>query len=272
MSARDDDDAPDDEGLAAADGDEPQETDEADEADEPAPPAPEPPLRAILGALGVTAVTTATIAYAFSPARAGRPEMLGALALAYALMTALAVLRLRRRGELRAVLLPRAGDLSLGALAAVLLHAGAMAGRMALTPAGSPREAWLIHVYVQIGDPREIDVHLVGAGVFVVAALEEITWRGLVMAQLADAFGTTRAWLASSVLFAVAHLPTAFLLRAEPGLNPIVVAAALGCSFVWGYLFLRVRRLGIALVSHALFSWSLIEFPLWRPFLEGLGR
>jgi len=106
---------------------------------------------------------------------------------------------------------------------------------------------------------------VVGGAVFAVAALEEIVWRGLVMRTLEDAMGARKALLYSALLFALAHVPTAYLLR-DPlvGLNPLIVLAAFGCSLVWGGLVLRTGRLVPAVLAHALFSWSMIEFPMWR--------
>jgi membrane protease YdiL (CAAX protease family) len=44
-----------------------------------------------------------------------------------------------------------------------------------------------------------------------------------------------------------------------------VVLAAFGCGMVWSLLVIRTGRLTPALLAHALFSWSIIEFPLWTP-------
>ena len=73
-----------------------------------------------------------------------------------------------------------------------------------------------------------------------VAALEEISWRGFVYSLLEERLGTRRAWPATAVLYALAHLPTVFLLR-DPfaGPNPLVVLAALGCGLVWGLIVAR---------------------------------
>ncbi len=73
----------------------------------------------------------------------------------------------------------------------------------------------------------------VGALVFLIAALEEIVWRGLVLRALEGPLDKVAAWLLSSALFAAAHAPTLFLL-ADPvaGPNPLLVAAGFGCSIV----------------------------------------
>jgi uncharacterized protein len=229
------------------------------------------PKLALLVAGGVTLATAAAIGFAFDPDRAGHASVLVSIGTLYALLGALAIVRMRRRGDLRAALRPAGGDLTIGALVAALLYGAAMAAHLMVMPLGTPREAWLINVYLQLGDPRELDIHLVGAAVFAIAALEELVWRGLVMRVLAEPFGVQRAWLLSTVLFGIAHLPAAYMLRGGPGLNPLLPVAALGCGFVWGYLVLRTRRLVPALFCHALFTWAVIEFPIWRPYLELLG-
>jgi uncharacterized protein len=232
-----------------------------------AAPRPEPMRAAVAVALAVTAADALVLGFAFDPRHAGQKSVLAAIGSLYLILATVAVLRLRRRGELRRVMMPRSGDLTLGAVVAAVLYLSGMAAQLALAPRGTPREWWVARVYLQIGDPTEVNMHLVGAVVFAVAALEEITWRGLVMRVLDGPFSPIKAWLITTVLFGVAHIPTLWLL-ADPraGLNPAIVAAGLGCSFVWGYLAQRTRRLPLAIFAHAFFSWAVIEFPLWRPF------
>ena len=38
-----------------------------------------------------------------------------------------------------------------------------------------------------------------------------------------------------------------------------------GCGLGWAYLRMRVDRLAPVLLSHALFTWAVVEFPLWSP-------
>jgi hypothetical protein len=217
-------------------------------------------------AAGVTAATALAIAFAFHPARAGSPWMLVIIGALYAATGAATVMWLRRRGELRASLRPAYGDLTAGALMAALLYGAAMGATLLLAPRGSPREAWIMRIYLQLGDPATDARILVGGVVFVIAALEELVWRGLVMRALAGPLGRNRAWVVSSVLYAAAHAPAVFLL-ADPtaGLNPLLVGAAFGCGMVWGRVVLRLGRLTPALFAHALFSWAIVNFPLWHP-------
>lgn len=226
---------------------------------------PVPPRQAMSLAFGVTIATGAVITYAFDPARAGQGAMLGAIGALYALLTAVALVRLSRRGQLQQRFRPVSGDMTLGALTAGLLYGAGRIVLLVLAGHGSPREAWLVRLYLQIGDTEAAGHWVVGGAVFAVAALEEIVWRGLVMRTLEDAMGARKALLYSALLFALAHVPTAYLLR-DPlvGLNPLIVLAAFGCSLVWGGLVLRTGRLVPAVLAHALFSWSMIEFPMWR--------
>jgi uncharacterized protein len=240
-------------------------------------PGPEPQSaargRPALVAGGVTLGTAAVISFAFDPARAGQASVLIAMGVFYALLTAAALVRLHRRGELRSIMRPAGGDLTFGALTAGLLYGAAMAAQLTLAPRGTPREAWIVLTYLQIGDPAEVNLHLLGGAVFVIAALEEIVWRGLVMRVLDARLGPQRAWLLTTALFGVAHAPAMFLLR-DPvaGLNPLLPLAAGGCGFIWGYLALRTGRMIPAIFSHALFTWAVIEFPLWQPAISGWIR
>ena len=215
--------------------------------------------------VSVTIATALVMSYAFAPANAGSPGMLGAI---FGLDLAVAIVsfaRLQRTGELRAVMRLRPGDIWLGGMLAGLMYGGAMAGHLVLTPHLSPREGWIMRLYLQLGDPRGEGRELVGLAVFVVASLEEIAWRGLVMRALVPVIGGARALALSSLLFAIAHAPTLWLLG-DPvaGPNPLIVLAALGCSVIWGGLMLRTRRLVPSIVAHALFSWAIVEFPIWR--------
>lgn len=240
--------------------------------DEDAPPSDGPPAApvrardAVSIAFAVTIAAGAVLTFAFDPARAGRPAILGSIGALYALLSVVALVRLHRRRELYAALRPLSGDMTLGAVSAGVLYGVARIVQMGLAGHGSPREAWIVRVYLQIGDPTAAGPGLVGLAVFVVAALEEIVWRGLVMRSLGDALGDRRALLYSTLLFGLAHTPTVWLLR-DPmaGPNPLILFAALGCGLSWGGIMLRTGRLLPAVLAHALFSWAVVEFPLWRP-------
>jgi len=189
-------------------------------------------------------------------------------AIPYTLFTILAVARMRKEGTLAEKLRPRSGDLTFGAIVTVMLLLGALVGRSIIAPHGSVREGWLMRIYLQVGDPDVLQRHMLGVSlaVVIVAGLEEISWRGYVYQFLEDRFGTRRAFPATALLYALAHVPTMFLLKAPfAGLNPLVVIAALGCGLVWGLVVARTGRLPVAIISHALFTLAVaIHFPLWH--------
>jgi len=222
----------------------------------------------VLIALVVAALVAASMSVAMRPDAAGTSLVSIAPGVVYAVLSVLAVLQMRRDGTLSERLRPRSGDLSFGALVTVMLYMGAIAVRMFLAPKSSVREAWIMRVYLQIGDPETLQhrVVYITLAVATVAILEEIAWRGYVFSLLEERLGTRRAWPATAALYALAHLPSVFLLR-DPfaGPNPLIVIAALGCGLVWGLVVARTGRLPVAVFSHALFTWCVaIQFPLWR--------
>jgi uncharacterized protein len=231
--------------------------------------APSSPFDVGVGPWAVAAVATLLVGLAvwigFDPATQGTPTLLIVLAAAYLVLGGVSVVRLRSRGEL-SLLRPRSGDLSIGALVAFLLYGMAFAFHALVTAPGLSGEGWIVRVYLMLGDPFSDARHLVAITVAVIGALEELTWRGLVFPALESRLGTLRAALLSVALFAAAHLPTLHRLT-DPvaGPNPLLVIAALGCGASWTYLRWRVDRLVPVMLSHALFSWAIVEFPLWIP-------
>lgn len=238
----------------------------APDNDPPEPPLFSSPLEALGVAVGVTFATGLVMSFAFDPRRAGTSAMLMAIGLLYAVTSAFTLHRLARRGELRSRFRPANGDLALGAGVAGVLYGIAHLVDQTVATHGSIREAWIMRVYLQLGDPEAPGRALVGGAVFLIAAMEELVWRGLVMRALEQLVGVRRALVLTSLLFATAHTPTLYLLGdAAAGLNPLIVLAALGCGTVWGLVYLRTSRLPPALFAHALFSWAVVEFPIWRP-------
>ena len=217
-----------------------------------------------LVALGVTMLVALAFAIGLRRERADSMLAFALLGTVYTGLSVIAVLRLRARRETR-LLRPRAGDVTIGAFVAAILYGLALASHLAIT-SKPPAVGWVFQIYLLFGDPLS-NVHLlVSAALGVIGALEELTWRGLVLPVLEERMGTSRASVTTAILYASAHLPTMFLL-ADPvaGRNPLLVIAALGCGLVWSYLRFRTERLVPVLLAHGLFTWAIVEFPLWRP-------
>jgi uncharacterized protein len=246
----------------ASDANETAENEE--EADEASLPEAASTGEVLTVAGGVTLASAVAVGYAFS--HPDTPLLLGSMGGVYAILAGFTVHRLWRRGELDEQLRPRAGDLSVGFVVAALLWAVALAVHMLVTSPPSPRSAWIMQIYGALGDPASEHRHLIGGVVFLVAALEELVWRGWVMRVLTERMGWFRSWFVQAGLFGLAHTPTLFILSSPvAGPNPLLVAAGIAYSLVWGRLALRFDRLPPALFAHALFTWAVFEFPIWRP-------
>lgn len=233
-------------------------------AKEPEPGSTSLDSFAIPIALGVTLLVAGVMHFAFAPERASTRLPFLALGGLYALIGAVAVWRLQRAGQLH-LIKPRSGDLTFGALVGFLLFGLAFAFHALFTSPGTPRAGWILHVYMVLGDPFADNRHLVAASAALIGLLEELTWRGFVTPLLEPKLGVLRANILSTLLFAAAHVPTMWALAdADAGLNPLLVLAALGCGAVWSYFRWRMERLPPVLLSHALFTWAVVEFPLWQ--------
>ncbi|MFO0677470.1 MAG: CPBP family intramembrane glutamic endopeptidase [Polyangiaceae bacterium] len=225
--------------------------------------------RALAIVAPVVIVVGAMTTFAFDVVRAGTAAFAGTLLGVYVALAAFALAFARREGVLADWLRPVWGDISRGVLSAIALLFAAWAFVRVALPDASPRVSWIARIYLQFGSPGFIRAHLFLFGVYVVvvAACEEIVWRGLVLHVLEDAFGTRKAEVLSTLLFVVGLLPTAWALR-DPlaGQNPLLPVAALGCGAVWTALRSLSGRLVPAILSHAMFAWCvLVTFRLWGP-------
>src|SRR5882672_4492832 len=217
--------------------------------------------------LAMTVVVTGIASYlAFSPSRAGSPAFWALAAGPPVALAVVAAAWAARDELLREWLSPRWGDFTRGVVGAVGFFALAWAFVRLVTPAGSPREIWLVSLYGQIGDPRVLQAHApaVAAVVIVVALAEEVLWRGMVTQLLAERVGSHAAWVWAAGLYALAYVPTMWALRAGQGFNPVLAIGALGGGLVWGAMARAFRRLAPGVLAHALFDWAVIMmFPLW---------
>jgi hypothetical protein len=182
---------------------------------------------------------------------------------AYAPLTVWAVLHLRASGALSERLRPRGGDLSIGIVAGLALVAGGLVAQRSLMPAGSPNQEWLFRIYAQVGSIQQSGKLLTAVALIVL--MEELVWRGLVLDQLSQRFGTRVAAPASALLYAIAHSPSVFTLAGEAaGPNPLLVLAALGCGACWSFAVLHLRRMWPVIVSHMIFTYFMAApLPAW---------
>lgn len=200
-------------------------------------------------------------AFAWAPERAGTHGFVLWVLLPTLLLAAAGVAWLKREdGDLR-LLAPRWGDATIAIVVALALFGAAWALVHVLAPEGTPRQAWMLRLYLQFGPPGPLKEHmgLVVLGLVVIAGAEEILWRGVVTRLCEPLVGSRRAWIVSAVLYALAHLPTLWLLGDETaGKNPMLVLGALGAGLVWGALARRLGRLFPGILSHVAFDWVVL--------------
>ncbi len=210
-------------------------------------------------------LTFVGMAYGFRDAAAGSPQFWLGIALPYIPLVALALHKMWQEGTLVDLLTPRWGDLSIGAVSMIVLLFASWAARRVLSPAGSARQAWLFHIYLQLGNPE----HLQRSTAYTLLILllcvaEEIVWRGMVLGDLTARFGRRAALPLSALAYGAAALPTLWLLRdPSAGLNPLLVTAAVGCGLVWSFLAAQLGRLAPVVISHMAFTYfTIVQFRL----------
>jgi hypothetical protein len=205
----------------------------------------------------VIVVVTAVMGFAFRPSLQASATFYVSVLGAYVLLGGAALHRMWHDGTLLDKLRPRWGDLSIGAVTAMALLFGSWGARAVLAPAGTPRQSWVFYLYLQIGSSEFIQTSLlITLSIVLTAALEEIVWRGLVLEQLSERFGTRRAWPLAAIAYGAVHLPTLWTLK-DPvaGMNPLLVTAALGCGIVWTFVAAYIGRLPPVIISHVAFTY-----------------
>jgi uncharacterized protein len=211
------------------------------------------------------ALVTAGYAFSFRPEIAGTSLFWWGVGLPYLPLLALALHQMWDEGTLLDKLSPRWGDLSIGMVTAFLLLFCSWAARSVLAPSGNPRQAWVVHLYLQIGDPDVLQHSAFLTTLLItIAAAEEIVWRGMVLGELTARFGERTGWIATALLYGLCALPTLYTLR-DPtaGYNPLLVTAALGCGLIWTFTAARVGRLMPVIFSHVVFTYlSAVQFRL----------
>lgn len=215
-------------------------------------------------------VVAVASAFGFAPASAGKPTFWLLAGGPTVLLAAVAAVWAHREELLREWITPRWGDFTRGVVATALMVGAAWAFTRLVLGVGSPREIWIVTLYGQIGDPRQLQAHapLVGAAIVVAAVAEELLWRGMVTQVLADRVGTRTAWIWAAVLYALAYVPTAWSLRAggTGSLDPVLPIAALGAGLLWGAMARAFGRLVPGMIAHVFFDWAVVMmFPLWGP-------
>lgn len=208
-------------------------------------------------------VLTAAIGAAFRPELAGTMTFWWILFAPHAAIGVLAAVSLHQQGQLLDRLRPRVGDLTVGALVGIVLLVASWAGRTTLAEAGTPQQAWLLNIYLQVGDPKVVEESvLITSLVLGIVVAEDLIWRGWALHRSTEVLGERVGWPLVTLLYGATMLPTVFTLAAPVvGPNPLLLVAALFCGLVWTFLAHLIGRLPPVIISHAIFTYfSIVQF------------
>jgi membrane protease YdiL (CAAX protease family) len=201
----------------------------------------------------VVGVVAAATAFSLRPEVAATWTMWLGLLVPYAALSLLAFMRPASGDILRERMRFRGGDPSLGILLGLLVLAAAWPVSNALAPAGTAQRAWLFQVFLIAGDLKTVPAKL---ALIAIVVLEEIVWRGWVLAELEPKLGVRYAWLGSAALYALVHVPSVFTLSdASAGPNPLLPIAAFCLALPCGALAARTGRLIPGMFCHIVFSY-----------------
>ncbi len=210
-----------------------------------------------------TIVTTTAVAFAVRPSASGGWSLWLGLGIPYLLLAGYALYLMYDDGTLLERVVPHGGDITLGVLVAAGLLVASWSLRAHLVPAGSASQGWVASIYLALGRPEVIQRSAqLTIALLVIAALQELTWRGMVQDAVEQQLGVRRGWLVTALLFSLASAPTVFLLRdSVAGPNPLLVVAALGCGLAWGFTTRLAHRLWPTMFSHMVFLYfSAVQF------------
>jgi membrane protease YdiL (CAAX protease family) len=184
------------------------------------------------------------------------------LGLAYGPLFVWSFVALRRDEVMSELVRPKAGDLSLGILAAAIALGGlyglAVLG-LKVAPATCARDLFGV-VKVAASVPATTR----GMAIIAFSLCEELVWRGAVTHGLEPRLGSSRAPWVASALFFVSTIPS---------LHPSLIAAAAILGVATAVVRVRSRRLTVAAIVHTFFTWITVEMllpTLWQR-IQALG-
>lgn len=182
------------------------------------------------GGLGLLGLAVVLLTLAF---RGGFGPWIG-MTVAMGLLMALSLVLAGVREQLA----PTVRRVALGLAAGALLYGLTRAGVRILDAAWP---AWAVFARELSAWKGAHATPFLAVTLVMIVAAEEILWRGVVMRLCAERLGIAFGILAGAVLYAAAHAAT---------MNPLLLAAALGCGIYWGLLAALSGDLTAPIVSH----------------------
>jgi len=135
-------------------------------------------------------------------------------------------------------LAPTAGRIGLGLASGALLYGLTRAVVLVLEAAWP---AWTEHARTLSAWKSGHSPAFLAVSLVMIVAAEEIFWRGVLARFCMQRFGIAFGLLAGAALYTAAHAGT---------MNPLLLAAALGCGLYWGLLSALTDDLTAPIVSH----------------------
>ncbi len=101
---------------------------------------------------------------------------------------------------------------------------------------------------------RDTLLVLVPLSILVIGPAEELLFRGVLQRYLTESFSTASAIALTSLLFALAHVPTSLLATPDPLAVGVAGAVLFGISALLGVLYDRTQNLVIPMLVHGLYD------------------
>jgi uncharacterized protein YbjT (DUF2867 family)/membrane protease YdiL (CAAX protease family) len=180
--------------------------------------------------------TTSAVAFVFRHAPDAWTGMTASMGLALA--GALASGSVRRR------LWPTGFGIAAGLAAGAILY-GLTGVAVLLLRSGWP--GWEVHARLLYALRGAHGCLFVAPSLVLIVLAEEAVWRGVIARFLMERWGRASGIAAGAAIYALAHAAT---------LNPLLVAAALGCGLFWGILYAATDSLVAPFVSHLV--WDIL--------------
>lgn len=141
-------------------------------------------------------------------------------------------------GSVRRRLRPSARTVVLGLVAGAILYAATYAGAAVFRGLWPGFDGHARLLYSLRGSHG---IAFLAPTLLLIVVAEEAVWRGVVARYLMERRGRIAGVVAGAAIYALAHTAT---------LNPLLIAAALGCGIFWGLLYAATDSLVASIVCH----------------------
>ncbi len=140
------------------------------------------------------------------------------------------------------------GQAGWGILSSVLLYLVFCLGRILVSHIAPSMAAQIDAIYAE---KALIPLWAIPVLLILIAALEEIFWRGMAQRVITGRFGANAGWLFGAIAYMMANIWSG---------NIVLIMTTLICGLYWGWLYKRFWSLWPGIISHVI--WTLAIFLL----------